>query len=432
MTKANNEKEEFDFATWTKLLPPSAIRALLEHKVKYNFGGGLPGALPIETLSKIVIDIGQENLNNYQEGKIDEALTLWNYGPTGGQEFLLRVLADRLREKDDINLDKDTGWKDVTLTTGSQQALYAILDTLIDPGDIILTPSPAYLGFLAPAFKIGAEILTIPTDLQGIIPEFVEKAIIKSEQKFGKKPEILYVVPDSDNPKGTTLPFKRRKALFELAEQHDVLIIEDQAYKEIQFTEELIKPIKSLDKENKRVAYLRTTSKEAAVVRLGYSVMPEALTNEVVKDKGYLDLCSPTILQKIMADYYANYLDKVLPDCLKIYQKRAEAMLEGIEETFPPGKYTKPTGGFFVWFESEQEFNSKDFLYQTGIPNDVMYVPGGAFYPIEGWNLDAETENIVRSQAKMNTMRLGYSYNSAEDIYVGIKKLGNLLSEKLA
>jgi 2-aminoadipate transaminase len=426
----NNER--FDFAAWTKLLPPSEIRQLLEYKVKYNFGGGLPGVLPIDALGNILISIGEENIKDYNEGRIGKAISLWNYGPTGGHEFVLRILAERLRRVDDIPLDEETGWKNVVLTTGSQQAIYTILDTMIDPGEVILTPSPAYLGFLAPAFKLGAEIVTIPTDLDGMIPEYVEKVIPLCEKKFGKKPSILYVVPDSDNPKGTTLPFKRRKALYDLAVEHDFLIIEDQAYKEIQFKGEPIKPIKSLDKDNTRVAYLRTTSKEAAVLRMGYSVFPEPLKEQVLKDKGYMDLCSPTILQKVMAIYYEKYMDKVLPDCLKEYQIRSEAMIKGIGESFPDGKYTKPNGGFFVWFESDKNFNSKAFLQKTAIPNDIMYVPGGAFYPIKGWALDDNGSNLVDSIAKSNTMRLGYSYNNAEDIYEGIKILGNLLTKELS
>ena len=427
----SNNEEKFDFAAWTKLLPPSEIRALLEYKVRYNFGGGLPGALPIETLADILIEIGEENKADYKNGKISKALSLWNYGPTGGQEFVLRVLAERLRRIDSINLDKENGWKDVILTTGSQQALYAILDTMIDPGDVILTPSPAYLGFLAPAFKLGAEIVTIPTDLEGLIPEYIEKAILMTEKKFGKKPEIIYVVPDSDNPKGTTMPFSRRKALYDIAEEHDILIIEDQAYKEIQFKGEPIKPIKSLDKDNSLVAYLRTTSKEAAVLRMGYNVLPESLKNEVLKNKGYLDLCTPAVLQKVMAIYYDKYIDKVLPECLKTYKKRSESMLKGIDESFPAGEYSKPQGGFFVWYESEKQFNSKQFLQKTALPNDIMYVPGSAFYPIKGWSID-ESDEIKPSVAKTNTMRLGFSYNNVEVIYDGIKKLGGLLTKELS
>ncbi len=426
-----DNEDKFDFAAWTKKLPPSEIRQLLKYKVKYNFGGGLPGALPIDTLGNILIEIGEENIQDNKDGNIDKALSLWNYGPTGGQEFVLRILAERMNRIDGLNLDAETGWQDIILTAGSQQALYAILDTIVDPGDVILTPSPAYLGFLAPAYKIGGEIVTIPTDSDGLIPEYLEQAIPMCEKKFGKKPSMIYVVPDSDNPKGTTIPFKRRKQIFDIAEQYDILLVEDQAYKEIQFKGEPIKPIKSLDKDNCRVAYLRTTSKEAAVLRMGYSVLPESLKNEVLKAKGYLDLCSPTILQKVMAIYYEKYIDKVLPDCLATYKKRSEAMLKGIEESFPAGDYTKPNGGFFVWFESEKHFDAKKFLLEKAIPNDICFVPGAAFYPIKGWTLDTEKNDLVDSVAKTNTMRLGYSYNNAEVIYDGIKKLGNMLYRDL-
>ncbi|MFX0161829.1 MAG: PLP-dependent aminotransferase family protein [Candidatus Hodarchaeota archaeon] len=429
---SNSDKECFDFASWTKILPPSEIRELLKYKVKYNFGGGLPGALPIKALCEILISVAQECMNDYNEGCHNKAISLWSYGPTCGHEFLLRVLADRLRVKESINLDKENGWQDVIITTGSQQALYAIIDTLIDPGDVILAARPTYLGFLAPAFKLGAEIVTVPTDLEGIIPEYVEKAILKCRAKFGKNPEILYVVPDSDNPKGTTLPFDRRKALFGIAEQHDLLIIEDQAYREIQFSGEPIKSIKALDKDNTRVAYLRTTSKEAAVLRIGYSVLPQPLKDQVIKNKGYLDLCTPTILQKVMALYYEKYLDKVLPDCLMEYQKRAAAMVKGMDKTFPAGKHTTPTGGFFLWYESEKDFDSKVFLQEIAIPNDILFVPGAAFYPVKGWTFDEETGSIVESKAKTNTMRFGYSFNTEEEIYEGIQKLGNLLSGELS
>ena len=100
-------------------------------------------------------------------------------------------------------------------------------------------------------------------------------------------------------------------------------------------------------------------------------------------------------------------------------------MLKGIEESFPEGEYTKPNGGFFVWYETaKKDFHAKQFLQQTAIPNDIMYVPGSAFYPIKGWALNDNGSGLVDSVAKTNTMRLGYSYNNEDDIYDGIKKLG--------
>jgi 2-aminoadipate transaminase len=296
---------------------------------------------------------------------------------------------------------------------------------------VIITPSPAYLGFLVPAVKLGARVVTVPTDLDGIIPEYVEKAIDVSQQKFGKKPDIVYVVPESDNPKGTTLPWKRRQDLFDISESHKMLIIEDAAYAEIQF-KKIPKPIKSLDKENQRVAYLGTTSKEAAVMRVGYSVLPDSVKEQVLKDKGYLDLCTSSFVQRILDEYYRKYIDEAMRVAVPKYKERCAAMAKAIDSDFPAGERTDPTGGFFIWWQSEKkDFDSSEFMQRVAIPNDVMYVPGGPFYPISGFTLTADGNDLVTSVPEPNTMRLGFSFEEPKLISEGIERLGKLLSKEL-
>ncbi len=423
-------KQGWDFAEWTGFIPESEIRRLLRYNVTYYFAGGKPGVIPTDIFAKILIELGNEQLNNLQTGKENLVIDDYNYGPTGGKKWFLETLASRLKERDHVPLGSD-GWSKVTLTSGSQQALYAILDTLIDPGDIILTPSPAYLGFLVPAVKLRSNIVTIPTDLEGIVPEYLEKAIEKSIARWNKTPDIIYIVPDSDNPKGTTLPLSRRKALFDIAEKYDILIIEDAAYKEIQFKGERIPPIKSFDKNNERVAYLSSTSKEAAVFRVGYSVLPDALREEVLKDKGYLDLCTSTILQKILNIYYRDYFDKVIDKVRNEYRKRYEAMSKAMDETFPPGVRTDPSGGFFIWWESDKPFDSSKFLEDVALPNDILYVPGRAFYPLNGYAYDPDKNDIIQGHYSTNCMRLGYSYLKEDLIDKGIRRLGALLSKEI-
>lgn len=426
-------KEPYGFAAWTSFIPESEIRRLLKYNVPYYFGGGKPGALPIETLAQILIDLGNEQLSEIKSGNEERVIDDFNYGPTSGKAFLRKTLAKRLIEKDDITLDSEHPENDVIITTGSQQALYAMLDTCIDQGDIILTTSPAYLGFLVPAVKLGAQIITIPTDLQGAIPEHFEAAIKCCKKELGKKPEMIYVVPDSDNPKGTTVPKNRREALFNLAMENNIIIVEDGAYREIQFREPREKPIKALDTENKYVAYLRTSSKEAAVLRIGYSVFPPKVREQINKDKGFLDLCSPTIVQRMLDAYYRLHIDKVLPSALKTYEKRADTMRKAIDDTFPAGNRTDPTGGFFIWWESEdKDFDAKQFLEQEALPNDIIYVPGVAFYPLMGLSYLPEREELVPVERSLNTMRISYSYTSSEVIDIGIRKLGGLLSDQLA
>lgn len=424
--------EPYEFATWTSFIPESEIRRLLKYNVPYYFGGGKPGALPIETLAQILIDLGNEQLTDIKEGNPERPIDDWNYGATAGKAFLRKTLAERLMDKDGITLDADHPEEDITITTGSQQALYAIIDTCIDKDDVILTTSPAYLGFLMPAVKLGARIITVPTDLQGAIPEYFEEAIRVCKKELGKKPEMLYVVPDSDNPKGTTMPKKRREALFNIAMEHKTMIVEDGAYREIQFKGQQEQPIKALDTENKYVAYLRTSSKEAAVVRIGYSVFPPRVREHVNTDKGYLDLASPTIVQRILDIYYRKYIDQVLPKSVETYRKRAEVMGKAIDETFPPGHRTDPTGGFFIWWESEnKDFDAKEFLEQKALPNDIIYVPGVAFYPLMGLSYLPDRNQLVPVERALNTMRISYSYTTAEIIDTGIRKLGGLLEKAL-
>ena len=416
----------YNFATWTNFIEESQIRSLLKYKVKYYFGGGKPGIMPTDIFADIMIDIS----NRYKK---DSKLALddFNYGPTGGQPWFRKTLAKRLSDVRKIPINGEDQWDHVTITNGSQQALYAILDTLIDPGDVIITPSPAYLGFLVPAVKLGARVLTVDTDNDGIIPEQVERAVHLSKIKFGKVPDLLYVVPDSDNPKGTTLPMSRRQALFDICENHNILLLEDSAYAEIQFKNNL-KAIKTLDKDNNRVAYLGTSSKEAAVLRVGYSVLPENVREQVLKDKGYLDLCTATLVQRILDEYYSKYIDQAMKKSVPQYKKRYEAMATAMDEFFPPGSRTDPTGGFFIWWKSDDpKFNSSEFMERVAIPNDILYVPGGPFYPIVGHRLTEDGNDIIPSVPEDDTMRLGFSYATSDVIAEGIEKLGKFMTKEI-
>ena len=262
-----------------------------------------------------------------------------------------------------------------------------------------------------------------------MIPDFIDVAVDLCIQKFGKSPKILYTIPYSDNPKGTTLSSKRKKQIIDTVfSYNDLLIVEDAAYKEIQFGkgENAIHPLKEFDPDNRRIAYLSSSTKEAASLRIGYSVLPEDLRNAVIKAKGYYDLCSSELSQAILARYYERYIDLQLPLIRQGYEDRCKAMIYAINEHMPNGSFTKPTGGFFVWYETAtQNFDSLKFVQQC-IDNGVAYVPGISFYPQNGYSVTEDSE-LVRCDRPTNTMRLGYSFLSPESITKGIKLLGRLL-----
>ncbi|MHA1827317.1 MAG: pyridoxal phosphate-dependent aminotransferase, partial [Candidatus Heimdallarchaeaceae archaeon] len=235
-------------ANWTKEIPESEIRRLLKNKTKYYLAGGLPGNLPTKIFPEILRELAEYYDNNEQR-----VVNEFQYGQTAGYPGLRRVLAERIHKKDGIDyISGGEDWEKILISTGSQQAIYITLDILLNKGDIVVTPSPAYLGFVTTVVKVGGHVVTAPTDSEGLIPEYVEDTIVKAERKFNKKVKLLYIVEDSDNPKGTTLPFKRREELFNIAEQYNVIIMADSAYKEMQF-EKRIPTMKTLDKDNSRV-----------------------------------------------------------------------------------------------------------------------------------------------------------------------------------
>ena len=306
------------------------------------------------------------------------------------------------------------------------------MDVLLDPGDIIVVPRPVYLGFVNVACKFGARIVTVPQDKEGINPEHVDKAMELARKEFGRYPEFVYVVPDSDNPTGTTMPESRRRELYNVVSSYGSLIIEDAAYREIQFGEKKLDPIKAQDKENENVIYLRTTSKEVAVVRVGYSVMPKVIAELVIKCKGYLDLCTPVLAQRFALYYYERYFEKHIDEVRREYERRCGVMARAINETFPEGERTYPTGGFFIWWDSaKKDFDSKKFLMEVALKEDVAYVPGKAFYPLRGYAYDPETNSIKDNVVETNGMRLSYSYLNVEEIDKGIRKLGEILRRHL-
>jgi DNA-binding transcriptional MocR family regulator len=422
----NPKSLRIDFADWVDKIPESEIRRLLRYSPTYYFGGGKPGILPIQAFHTIIEEILEE-----EKQLIDTdpflALRNYNYGKTEGNDELREVLARRLNRRDKVNCDKD----DLVITTGAQQILYALNDVLINPGDIFLVPRPTYLGFLRPAEKLGANVITLPTDEHGLITEYIEEAIRLCQERFSKNPKVLYVLPYSDNPKGTTLPSKRKQEIVDAVFPHDdIFIIEDAAYKEIQFDETEYHPLKEYDTENQRVAYLSTTTKEAASFRLGYHVLPSQIREAVVKVKGFYDLCSAEFTQRIATKYYEKHIDEQLPKTRQGYRMRRDAMVKAVEEQMPEGKFTRPTGGFFVWYETqEKEFDSKK-LIEKSIEEGISYVPGHAFFPIKGYGITEEGV-LDKIEVPTNTMRLGYSLLPPELITEGMEKLGDLVYESL-
>ncbi|KAA0012330.1 MAG: PLP-dependent aminotransferase family protein [Thermoplasmata archaeon] len=383
----------------------SEIRELLELSQKpgvISFAGGLPNpnAFPAEEIREIVNRILTE-----EGGKALQ------YGPTAGlREFREELV--RYVQKQGI----EASLENVFVTVGSQQALDIVGRVFIDEGDVILVGLPTYLGAINAFLAYGAKLVGVPLDQNGIKVDILEEKIKELKQK-GEKIKIIYTVPTFQNPAGVELSEERRKRMLELAEEHDLLIVEDEPYEKLRFEGKALKSIKSYDSKG-HVIYMATFSKILSPgFRLAYVVAEKELARKMIIAKQSMDLCTPTFTQLIAYYYIKNgYMEKHIPKIVEMYRRKRDIMLNALEEYFPPGcKWTKPRGGMFLWAELPKHISTIE-MFKDAINEKVAYVHGKAFH------VDGSGEN---------TMRLNFTNPADELVEEGIRRLASVIKRRL-
>ncbi len=326
----------------------------------------------------------------------------------------------------------------ILITSGSQQALDLIGKVMINPGDLILTEKPTYLGALQAWRAYQAEFTSVPIDDEGIRIDMLEEALCGG-------PKFMYILPNFQNPGGVTLSLQRRKQLIEIADRYGVPIIEDDPYGELRYEGEHIPPLVVLDAErlnghfggaqHKRsgysngqsnghgyvrgnVIYTSTFSKTLAPgLRLAWIVAPSEVINRCVMAKQGMDLHTSSFVQMTAYEVLQDdFLRQHVHTIREIYGERRDVMLAALERYFPAGaRWTHPHGGLFLWVTLPESIDTVT-LMDKAIANNVAYVPGSAFYP---------------DGTGHNTFRLNFSNAQPDMIEIGIKRLGEVLAEEL-
>ncbi len=385
-------------------LRASEIRELLKLTQSRNiisFAGGLPDPklFPKEEVAEaarsVILEMGEKALQ---------------YSPTKGVAEFLEAVKRFLQRHNVAVRPRD----DVIATVGSQQALYLVAKVLLDPGDYVIVEAPSYLGALNAFRHYDARFLTVPLDEHGMVTEELEKVLKKAKQD-GLRVKLIYTVPTCHNPAGTTMPDDRRKHLLELAEEYDLLVVEDDPYSFITFEDMEFTPLKTLDRSG-RVIYMSTVSKIMAPgLRLGWILAHEELVAKFELAKQAIDLHTPTLNQYIAARLLDSGVIEKRFDLLRsVYREKRNVMLEELEKHLPEGsRWTRPIGGLFIWVWLPEHYNARKIL-EKAIEKGVAFVPGDAFYATGGGH---------------NTMRLNFSYPSVEEIREGVKRLGEAIRE---
>lgn len=380
-------------------LQSNAIRKLtklLGSREVISLAAGAPSyeTFPVEELAEISSRVLR-----------DQGRFALQYGPTRGLSGLVEAVAGILRSRGIA----DSKPSEIVITTGSQQGLDLIARVMLDPGDVVLVELPSYIGGIIALYNAQAELVGVRQDDDGMVISDLRSNIdrVRSE---GRRVKCIYTIPNFQNPSGVTLAAERRKELAEVAEQHDLLIIEDDAYFDLYFTEEAsrLMPLAALCPE--RVVYLGTFSKVLAPgLRSAYLRAPEALASKVELAKEGADLSSSMFDQAIVIEAIREGLiERRLPGLREFYRVRHHAMLDALERFAPSGsRWTKPVGGFFILMELAAGVDAAAILPEA-IDNGVAYVPGQSFF-VDG--------------SGANTLRLAYSKESPQAIEDGVRRM---------
>ena len=363
----------------------------------YSFAGGYPSAetFPLEDIRSTMSEV----IGRYG-GKA------FQYGATQGVPELREAVAERCG----VPVER------VQITSSSQQGIDVCTRVLVNPGDVILTSNPSYLGAIQSFCSYRADIRGIAhtDDLNAFRKAYED--VIASVRSEGKTVKFLYMIPDFQNPSGESLSLEERKMLVSLAQDHDFLIVEDSPYRELRYEGDHVPTMYSLDPD--RVIHLGSFSKIFAPgFRLGWAIAHPEILDRIYVCKQSLDLCPPVFDQYVAAEFLkSGRLDRNLKKTIELYKGKRDLLLGLLEEHMPESvSWTHPEGGLFLFLTMPEGFDAVKF-YDVALDAGVAYVAGEFFHP---------------DRSGKNTMRLNFSFMSPERIREGIQLLSKLLKDEI-
>ncbi|MDR1495610.1 MAG: PLP-dependent aminotransferase family protein [Clostridiales Family XIII bacterium] len=389
------------FAGRVNRVNPSAVREIFKLMADpdiISFGGGSPA---VESFEPAVIrEITDELLTLRPDAMLQ-------YGTTEGWIPVREAYIEHIARPKGLEFSLD----DVVVTTGSTQGISLSIDAFVNEGDTVLVESPTFLATLMMFNKVGARVVPVETDEDGMRTDDLKAKLESTGARF------IYTIPTFQNPTGRTLSLSRRREVARLAAAYDAVVAEDDPYCDLRYSGEPLPSIKNFD-EVGNVILLNSFSK---TISPGLRVGTVAASPEIIKKLVVAKQCSDThtaiLPQAICAEYLSRgLLPSHLTQVAPMYKERLDTMLACIEKELPEGTdYTRPEGGLFIWLTLPGEPDMNELLRVATQEYKVAFVPGAPFFvdPSEG----------------RNAFRLNFSGETPERIEEGMRRLGKAFGD---
>lgn len=393
----------YKFSNKVAGLQASAIREILKFTADpevISFAAGNPAAeaFPSDEVGRISADI----LKN------DPVLAL-QYNISEGYTPLRNLLKERMAAQKCFSENDD-----LIITSGAQQAIELACKVLCNEGDTIIAEAPSFIGSLNAFRSYNVTLAGVEQEEGGMKLDVLENVL---KNASGQK--VIYVIPNFQNPTGSTMSLEKRKGIYDLACKYDGIIIEDNPYGDLRFAGEDVPSIKSLDVQG-RVVYAGSFSKILAPgLRVGYASAPKDIFQKMVVCKQVSDVHTSIWPQLICYRFMSEYnLDEHFTKLRQIYKRKCNLMLNAMDSSFSSKvTYTRPEGGLFIWADLPAGSDMLDFCTKAVRDYKIAVVPGTAF--------------MINESDNTNSFRLNFSTPSDEDIVKGIEILGGMTKDML-
>ncbi len=381
-------------------MKPSATREILKVTSEPGmiaFAGGSPAieAFPAEEVTKLSNEILTEN-----------AVSALVYGVSEGYEPLRKTVKEWLKRRENVGTDDDT----VIITAGGTQVMDIATRILTSEGDTIICEEPSFVGSLNCFRSHGLRLAGVPIDADGMNIEKLEETI-----KANPNAKFIYTIPNFQNPGGTTLSLEKRKAMYKLALENDLVIVEDNPYGNLRVAGEDVPAIKSFDTEG-IVIYAGSFSKILAPgIRVAYAVVPSKMAGAFTIGKQVSDVHTGVLNQMIVSRWFDEYdVDAHIERIKLIYRKKLNLMCDCLDRYCPQIEYVRPEGGLFIWAKLPKKVDMLSYVKEL-IKYKVAVVPGSSF--------------MTDDTAPCDYIRLNFSTPSEENIEKGVEIMGEVLKK---
>ncbi|KAM9836498.1 kynurenine/alpha-aminoadipate aminotransferase, mitochondrial isoform 2-T2 [Aulostomus maculatus] len=410
---------------------PSPIRILTELQQRsppslISLAGGAPNpnTFPFHSASIKV--------KNGQTVTFDEAVmkrALQYSGSSGIPELLswMKNLQKSLHNPPSFSYRAEDGQMDMCVTTGSQEGLCKLFEMLVNPGDNVLLDVPTYPGTLAALQPLGCNLINVPSDQHGMIPAGLKEVLSQWDPSEIHKPgsgapKILYTIPNGGNPTGASMTEQRKREVYELARQYDMLIIEDDPYYFLQFDKPWAPTFLSMDVDGRIIRTDSFSKILSSGLRIGFVTGPKPLVDRLVLHIQASTMHTSTFTQLMVyqlldswgQEGFLRHVDGVI----EFYRKQRDAMISSADKWLADvAEWHAPSAGMFLWIKLKGIADTQRLIMEKALEKEVLLVPGGVF--------------MINSSDACPYVRAAFSLSTPQQIDEAFRRLSSLIKEAL-